>query len=92
MHGTRWPTWTIGGLILERGDLRPGEHVEPPALAQGPQQKAHAFAAGREHEAAEAQLVVLPADGKVRQALRADHVAAVQNRLGCRCCPRAAGC
>ena len=45
----------VGRLVVERGDLRPAEHVHPLRGLEGPDTRADRIAAGREHQAAEAR-------------------------------------
>ena len=59
-------------LVVEGHDLRPAEHFEPARFLQGAQQHADAVAAGREHEAAEAEVGADAVDGEAGQALGAD--------------------
>ena len=61
-----------GGLIVQRSDLGAAENVQPARILEGPDQNAHALAAGREHQAAEAEFVVESSHREVRHALRRD--------------------
>ena len=54
----------VGRLVVQRHDLRPLEDFDAMVFGQRAEQQADVFAGGREHEAAVAELAVLPADGR----------------------------
>ena len=59
-------------LVVERAHQRPAEDVQLARFLQRPNQDADVLAAGRQHEPAEARIVVHASEGEVRECLAAD--------------------
>ena len=61
-----------GQAVVERTDLRAAQDVDRLLVREGPQQGAHRFGAGGQHQSAEAERVVDAAQSQVGEFLRAD--------------------